>query len=65
MPLPAGTPDAAHSLQHQIATSANAIHDVAPKGKAPTLAMDGWSKLAHGLGEAIGPILDFLRGFGG
>ena len=63
-PLPRGTPDAAHSRQHQIATSANAIYDVVLKGKDLPLAMDGCSKLAHGLGDAIGPILDCLRGFG-
>jgi len=63
-PLPAGAPDTGHSRQRQIATSANALYEVFLKGKDLPLAIEGWTRVAHSLGEHIGPILNFLRGLG-
>jgi hypothetical protein len=63
-PLPAGAPDAEHSRQRQIATSANALYEVFLKGKDLPMAIEGWTRVAHSLGEHIGPLLNFLRGLG-
>lgn len=62
--LPPRTPDAEHSREHQIATAANALWRVFLKGKDLPVAIEGWTRAAHKLGENIGPILDFLRGLG-
>jgi hypothetical protein len=64
MELPAGTPNAEHSRQRQIATAANALWAVFLKGKDLPLALEGWTQAAHRLGENIGPILNFLRSLG-
>jgi hypothetical protein len=63
-PLPPGTPNVEHSHQRQIAAAANALWSVFLKGKDFPVAIEGWTKAAHKLGENIGPILDFLRGLG-
>ncbi len=63
--LPASAPDPEHSRQRQIATAANALWTVFLKGKDLPAAIEGWTQVAHKLGENIGPILHFLRGLGG
>jgi hypothetical protein len=63
-PLPAGAPEPAKSREHQIATSANALYDVFLKGKDLPLSVEEWAHIAHSLGDAIGPILHFLKTLG-
>jgi hypothetical protein len=60
-PLPAGAPEPAKSREHQIATSANALYGEFLKGKDLPLAVEDWARVAHSLGDAIGPILRFLK----
>jgi hypothetical protein len=64
-PLPSATLAPERSRQHQIATTANALWEVFLKGKDLPVALDGWTRAAHKLGENVGPLLDFLRGLGG
>jgi hypothetical protein len=60
-PLPAGASEPAKSREHQVATSANALYDVFLKGKDLPLSVEDWAQVAHSLGDAIGPILHFLK----
>jgi hypothetical protein len=63
--LPAGSSDAERSRLRQIATTTNAVWGVFLKGKDLPLAIEGWSRVAHELGQHVGPILDFLKSLGG
>ena len=60
-PLPAEAPDPTKSRQYQLAAAANALWATFLKGKDPPVAIEGWSKAAQELGQAVAPLLDFLR----
>jgi hypothetical protein len=62
--LPPGTPDPRQSHERQIATAANALWETFLKGKDLPVAIEAWTEAAQKLGHAVGPLLDFLRGFG-
>ena len=62
-PDPLGELEPRKSRSFGIASSINSLYGAFLKGKDSPRAVEGWSELAHSLGEYAGPIMEWLKNF--